>query len=625
MTPPNRVTAALLLLIAVEPCLAQATLTRATNFGVAVASDRRLAVDVLGDIWVLPAGGGMAVAVTETELPARRPRWSPDNTAIVYSQRTEDAQHLALYRLTDGAQTRLGEARHFDQQPSWHPDGERIVFSSQRGNSGFDLWELDLESRLAWRLTDSAGDETEPAWSATGRDLVYIYRDADTWSLMLRRHGQPDAVLESSATRLSSPAWRPDGSLVTFLRHDDSGYSVDMAILAEPVLVRPLVRGEDFFVAPVAWQTRQQLLYTANGVIRRRNFNGWTSTSVPFRIAPRAASPRAAPQPVSRQLPLVDTPDGRLVLRTARLFDGIGGGYRQNLDIVITGGTITAVEARRDRPGETVVDLGDLTALPGFIDAHAALPAEVDVALGPVLLSYGVTTLVSAHADAARLNRSWSGTATPGPRVLGESWQLQLDSLSATIAGAAAGAASPAGIRYENSELHHAAAPELVLSGLADARTRGLRQLLRGRQAGLLEMRGDALRGYVDKPVLPRQSPALVLGSAPNGLPPGMALHAEFLALGEAGLGEEMILRASGINAATALGLGLQAGRIAPGASADIVIVDGDPLARVADAQNVVGVVRNGRFYSAIGLIERASATAPVEKLDKSGKFSEPD
>jgi hypothetical protein len=608
----NRVSVALLLLIAVEPCVAQATLTRATNFNVAIASDGRLAIDVLGDIWVLPAGGGMAVAITDTELPARRPQWSPDTSAIVYSQRTEGAQRLMLYRFADDTLMPLGEGRHYDQHPGWHSDGERIVFSSHRRDSGFDLWELDIETRLAWRLTDSVGDETEPAWSPDGRDLAYIHRDSGTWSLMLRRRGQPDIVLESSDTRLSSPAWRPDGSLITFLRHGESGYSIDMAILAKPVLIRPLVRSEDFFVAPVAWLDRQQLFYAANGNIRRRNFNAWRSTTVPFRIALREAAARKAMQPLARQLPVVDAPESRLVLRTARLFDGIGGGYRENLDIVMQGGLITAVEARRDRPGEIVVDLGDLTALPGFIDGDAALPADVDVALGPVLLSCGVTTIVTPHADAERLNRQWSGSATPGPRVLGKPWQLQLDSLTAAKPGANVSAVSPAGIRYENSQIRQNATTVLLLSGLADARTAGMPQLLRSRQARLLEVRADTLRPYADKPAVDRRASNLVVGSAPNGLPPGLALHAEYLALRESGLGEEMILRAGGINAAAALGLGLQTGRIAPGASADIVIVDGDPLKRIADTQNVVGVIRNGRFYSAIGLIERVG-TAIVE------------
>ena len=104
-----------------------------------------------------------------------------------------------------------------------------------------------------------------------------------------------------------------------------------------------------------------------------------------------------------------------------------------------------------------------------------------------------------------------------------------------------------------------------------------------------------------------------MLGSKPNGLGAGIGLHAEFRALEAAGLDHEQVLRTAGINAATALGLGLQTGRIAPGASADIVIVDGDPLRDIRDALKVVGVIRNGRFFSTIGLIERGQQAAFVE------------
>ena len=39
-------------------------------------------------------------------------------------------------------------------------------------------------------------------------------------------------------------------------------------------------------------------------------------------------------------------------------------------------------------------------------------------------------------------------------------------------------------------------------------------------------------------------------------------------------------------------------GRITPGLLADLVIVDGDPLARMTDLVNVTGVMLNGRYHS---------------------------
>jgi len=596
---------AILILLCAVGADAQVVITKGTNFSADIAADDRIAIDLLGKIWVIPANGGGAEAVTDGSLAARRARWSPDSQTIVYQARNGNREQLWLYRQETGVSENISDGQFFDHQPSWHPDGERVVYASDRRDSGFDLWETDIATALTWRISDLPGDETEPAWSADGQDLVYIHRHESRWSLMLRRRGQPDEVLLTSETRLSGPAWRPDGSLVTFMRHQEDGLSIDMAILSNPILVRPLITGEDFFVAPVTWTDRHQLLYTANGLIRTRLFNSWTSTHIPFRATVYADAPQQRSAVRARQLPMSNEPGGELVVRVARLFDGIGGGYQQDRDIVIEGGHIRAIEEQRDRPGAIVVDMNDLTALPGFIDGHAKLPADTSDTLGPVLLTFGVTTIVADNDEADALNQRWSGKEMPGPRVLGADWQLDVDSMATVMLSADSLPISPRGIRYEDARLGAIDEPVTILSGLADARTDGLPELLSSRQASLLRGYPTAIRRFSESPLLPERSSSIVLGSRPNGLPPGISLHAEFRALSQAGLNQENVLRTAGINAAAALGLGLQAGRIAPGASADLVLVDGDPLANIADTLKIVGVVRNGRFFSTIGLIER--------------------
>jgi imidazolonepropionase-like amidohydrolase len=62
------------------------------------------------------------------------------------------------------------------------------------------------------------------------------------------------------------------------------------------------------------------------------------------------------------------------VLKAARLFDGKSNSVVSPGLIVITGGKITAVGASSTIPaGAQVIDLGDATLLPGFIDAHTHL------------------------------------------------------------------------------------------------------------------------------------------------------------------------------------------------------------------------------------------------------------
>jgi hypothetical protein len=162
--------------------------------------------------------------------------------------------------------------------------------------------------------------------------------------------------------------------------------------------------------------------------------------------------------------------------------------------------------------------------------------------------------------------------------------------------------------------------PVTIVSGLADAQTPGLAGLLASRQATLLGTPSEPVRRFSALPRLAGGRTTVVLGSKPNGLPAGIGLHAEFRALAAAGLTPEQALRAAGVNAASALGLGLQLGRIAVGSIADLVIVDGDPLADIDDALNVVGVVRNGRFFSTIGLIDRLGESGTVELFDNQSR-----
>ena len=640
---------------------AQVTLTEGSDLSVDVSADGRIAMDLLGGIWILPPKGGNAEPLNAGLLPAERPRWSPDASTIVFEARAEQRSGLYLYDFSRDEAHALGDGRYADRQPDWHPDGERVVFVSQRYDTGLDLWELDIPTGLSWRITSHPGDESEPTWSSDGRNLVYIRHHDDHWSLVLRPFGLPDRELVISKERLSAPSWRPDGSLVTFARETADGITMNMVILSDPLLERVLIDDQGLFVTPIAWLDRQQMLYSTNGRIRKRQFNSWVSRPVPFRATvgrPVAHAPRAVPV---RELAPLDEPQGKLVIRAARLFDGIGGGYREGLDILIDGGRISAIEPQQDRAGSVLVDMGNLTVLPGFVDGYAALPAAADERLGPALLSFGVTTLVAEHDKADELSRRWSGVDVPGPRVLearpaaeaaesapwlvivagdlnvgmtqraaverwqqqgvpvlAETWQAALGAGASLLLGAAALPGSPGAHQYQDMKVASGSSePVTIVSGLADAQTPNLAPLFASRQAGLLGREFESLRRFTTPPRLATGTMTVVLGSKPNGLPAGLGLHAEFRALAAAGLTPEQALRAAGVNAAAALGLGLQVGRIAVGSVADLVIVDGDPLADIDDALRVVGVVRNGRFFSTIGLIDRIGEATTVELFDK--------
>ena len=593
---------------------AQVYLSEGTNISVDVAGDGRMAMDLLGDLWVVPPDGGEARSLMQDRKLVKRPRWSPDASTILYQANVDGRDELRLFDLETRSDRALGQERWVDRYPDWHPDGERIVFSSSRHGSGFDIWEMDLPTGLAWRLTRLPGNETEPSWSADGRSLVYVHERDGVWSIMLRRRGQADDVIVSSETRLAAPSWRPDGSLITYLRKADGEWSVSMTILSDPPLDRPMIREEDVFVAPVAWLDRQQLLYTANGELRKRDFNSWTSTSVPFRAPVSPGNPAGATASVVREIEATDEPAGRHVIRVGRVYDGIDANYRHNADIVLEGGRIASIGDHGKHDDAILVDLGDLTAIPGLIDAHATLPAEFGAATGPLLLSVGLTTVVvppGTGIDA--LNEQWSGKATPGPRLVQHDWNPELESGVAAYLAERSTRRSPAGRSYQDVLFAGGAATTTWLSGLADGNTPALDRIWHSRQAREISEPVAVANRFTETPDLSAVATNLVLASKANGLPAGIGMHAELRALVAAGLTEAQALKAAGVNAASVLGFGYRIGRIAPGSAADLLIVDGDPLANIQDALRIVGVVRNGRFFSLSGLLDRAAAAASVE------------
>src|SRR5689334_5228144 len=64
-------------------------------------------------------------------------------------------------------------------------------------------------------------------------------------------------------------------------------------------------------------------------------------------------------------------------IRAARMFDGTTDTTVRDAVVIVEGTTITAAGSRLAVPrGAKVIDLGDATLLPGFIDAHTHLSDE---------------------------------------------------------------------------------------------------------------------------------------------------------------------------------------------------------------------------------------------------------
>ena len=305
------------------------TLTEGTSMAAAVSPDRRsIAIDLLGSLWVLPVRGGEAKKITPDLLEARQPTWSPDSQSIAFQGFDDGTWHIYAIDREGGEPKALTAGVFDDREPAWSHDGSRIAFSSDRYGGITTIWELNVENGDLRQVTQSDG--WMPAWAPNDREITFssanttrrgspvLDRDRVPGLYAVDADGRERLVLD--ATRDGIPiaaAWSPSGIEVA--------YSIEGGHLG--VNGRAASGGdEDVFPFRPQWISQNEILYTADGHIKRRSLAGpvavipFTATVSlqrdTFTIAHRDLAPTEPQRVVGIVNPAV-SPDGRSVAFTA--------------------------------------------------------------------------------------------------------------------------------------------------------------------------------------------------------------------------------------------------------------------------------------------------------------------
>ena len=162
------------------------------------------------DVFVMNADGGNQHRLKKTPYFEGEVDWSPAGgwlvfdsggwVSDVYVMRTNGT---GLRNLTSGGGW-VGAG-----QPSWFPDGRRIVFGRPSG-----IWVMDARGRALVQLTSNKAGDSVPDWSPDGRRIAFVRRlepknESSSEIYVMNADGTGVKRLTHNRVGEGSPAWQP--------------------------------------------------------------------------------------------------------------------------------------------------------------------------------------------------------------------------------------------------------------------------------------------------------------------------------------------------------------------------------------------------------------------------------
>ena len=202
------------------------------------------------DIWTANADGSdqqkvEGVPPTDLLLADRMPAFSPDGALVAFFQKSKGPHgDYWVVPAAGGQARRLTFDDSFGGAPAWTPDGQFLVFPSQRAGS-LTLWKVPAVGGEPQPVLVGTGEDTDPEISRDGRRLIYTNtRNSYIVTLTDQATGRQKELYQSRSD-LVDPSFSPQGDKILFFGFAEGGGIHLYIVNADGTNLTQLTRGKD--------------------------------------------------------------------------------------------------------------------------------------------------------------------------------------------------------------------------------------------------------------------------------------------------------------------------------------------------------------------------------------------